>query len=139
MSSFARATTRRTEAGFVLLEIMLAVVIFAFGVAALGRAMTDCLNAQRLRMDLERVRLVLGNRMLEIQANPAMPDDFRKTELKGAFKGLTLIEKRVPLQLRNEEGAVLGGLNEVQLTIEWPADGGSTQNRTLSFYLARGS
>ena len=66
---------RRNSRGFMLLEIMLAVFIFTMGVIALGASLTQCVNAQRLRNESERARLALQNRMAEIQANPAMPDN----------------------------------------------------------------
>ncbi len=129
---------RAKQGGFVLLEIMIAVAIFALGVAGLGNAMVSCLEAQRLKQDAERARLALQNRMFEIQANPAMPDDYKRKRLTGGNSDLTMIEKRTALQLRNDEGAVMGGLNEVSLTVEWESSGTSA-SRTLSFYLLRGN
>lgn len=134
-----RTLRRRRRGGFLLLEIMVAVAIFSVGVVALAKALGDCISAQRLRADSERARLALENRMAEIQANPAMPDDYKKRPLSGAFNGMTMIERRTALQLRNEEGAVLGGLNQVDLTVEWPGDAGQVNSRTLFFYVTRGS
>lgn len=130
---------RSHRGGFLLLEIMVAVGIFSLGVLALGKAMTDCVAAQKIRADSERARLALENRMLEVQANPAMPDDYKKRKLSGAFEGMTLIERRTALQLRNEDGAVLGGLNQIDLTVEWSDGGDRLLNRTITFYLTRGS
>lgn len=129
--------SRRGQPGFVLLEILLATVIFAVGVVALGSSLSDCINAQRLRNESERARLVLQNRMAEIQANPAMPDDSARRTMKGAFAGMVIIEKRRALELKNEENAIMSGLNQVTLTAEWQSDG-ETKSRTLTFYLLRG-
>lgn len=134
-----RAHSRARRGGFLLLEIMVAVGIFSLGVLALGKAMMDCVSAQKLRADSERARLALENRMLEIQANPAMPDDYKKRKLTGAFEGLSIIERRTALQLKNEDGAVLGGLNQIDLTVEWSDGGDRLLTRTISFYLTRGS
>lgn len=134
-----RSLRSRRLGGFLLLEIMVAVAIFSIGVLALGKAFSDCIVAQTLRASSERARLALENRMLEIQANPAMPDDYKKRKLSGAFEGLSIIERRTALQLRNEEGAVLGGLNQVDLTVEWLDEGQQVHSRSISFYLTRGT
>ena len=128
---------RRNERGFMLLEIMLAGFIFAMGVVALGASLSQCVNAQRLRNEAERARLALQNRMAEIQANPAMPDNSARRPLKGAFEGITMVEKRKPIEFKNEEGVVMSGLNEVTLTAEWTSDGDNI-SRTVTFYLLRG-
>ncbi len=124
--------------GFMLLEIMLAVAIFAMGVVTLGAALTQCIVAQRLRFESERARLALQNRMAEIQANPAMPDNSATRAMKGAFTGMTMIEKRKAVEFKNEEGAILSGLNQVTLTAEWDSDG-ERRSRTSTFYLLRGN
>jgi type II secretory pathway component PulJ len=123
--------------GFMLLEIMLAVFIFSMGVITLGAALSQCLNAQRLRNESERARLALQNRMAEIQANPAMPDDSARRPMKGAFAGIIMVEKRKVIEFKNEEGVIMSGLNQVTLTAEWPSDG-DIVSRTLTFYLLRG-
>ena len=128
---------RRNLRGFMLLEIMLAVFIFTMGVIALGASLAQCVNAQRLRNESERARLALQNRMAEIQANPAMPDNSARRPMKGAFEGITMVEKRKVIEFKNEEGAIMSGLNQVTLTAEWPSDG-ETISRTVTFYLLRG-
>ncbi len=120
-----------------ILEIMLAVLIFTVGVIALGASLSECLNAQRLRNESERARLALQNRMAEIQANPAMPDDSARRPMKGAFAGLTMVEKRKVIEFKNEEGVIMSGLNQVTLTAEWTSEG-EMHSRTVTFYLLRG-
>jgi hypothetical protein len=75
--------------------------------------------------------------MAEIQANPAMPDNSARRPMKGAFEGITMVEKRKVIEFKNEEGAIMSGLNQVTLTAEWPSDG-ETVSRTVTFYLLRG-
>jgi Tfp pilus assembly protein PilV len=123
--------------GFMLLEIMMATAIFVLGVITLGASLMHCLNAQRLRNESELARQALQNRMAEIQANPAMPDDSARHAMKGAFAGLTMVEKRKVIEFKNEEGVIMSGLNQVTLTAEWPSDG-ATVSRTVTFYLLRG-
>jgi type II secretion system protein I len=127
----------RNSRGFMLLEVMLAIFIFSMGVITLGAALSQCLNAQRLRNESERARLALQNRMAEIQANPAMPDDSARRPMKGAFAGITMFEKRKVIEFKNEEGVIMSGLNQITLTAEWPSDG-DIVSRTVTFYLLRG-
>jgi hypothetical protein len=129
--------TRKFLRGFMLLEIMVAIAIFTGGVITLGVALTQCLIAQRLRGESELARLALQNRMAEIQANPAMPDDSSRRPMKGAFAGLIMVEKRKVIEFKNEEGVSMSGLNQVTLTAEWRSDGDNL-SRTVTFYLLRG-
>src|ERR1700730_15459505 len=62
------------QVGFALYEVMLGVAIFAFGVLALGRAVNNCLNASTLNAEENRVRLILSNRMAEVQTKPGLPE-----------------------------------------------------------------
>ena len=48
-----------------------------------------------------------------------------------------MVEKRKVIEFKNEEGAIMSGLNQVTLTAEWPSDG-ETISRTVTFYLLRG-
>src|SRR6185312_760114 len=60
--------------GFALYEVLLGVSIFVIGILALGRSVQNCLNASALTAEDSRVRLILSNRMAEIQATPGVPD-----------------------------------------------------------------
>jgi len=59
----------RNRRGFVLLEIMLGVMVFALGVLALGRSLSNCVVAESARQETERARLALANRMAEVEAD----------------------------------------------------------------------
>lgn len=132
-----RTARQRRAAGFILLEILLAVGIFALGVIALGRCVSACMDAQRLRTEDGRARQLLENRQAEIAASPALPDANRKrTFSEGTFAHMTLVETRRPLDLRNERDASLSGLYEITLRAEWTS-GNAPQSRTASFYLLR--
>src|SRR5437762_90348 len=70
---------RRGRAGFALYEVILGVIIFVIGVLALGRAVENCLTASTLTAEDSRVRLILANRMAEIQATPGVPDSAKES------------------------------------------------------------
>lgn len=124
--------------GFLLLECVVAVLMFSIAVIGLGRCMSDCLEAQQARLHEERARLALENRMVELQASPALPDENKKRELEGQFAGMTMVEHRKTLNFKNEDGNYLSGLHEITLSAEW-SEGKSRQTKTLAFYLLRGS
>ena len=122
-----------------LLEIMLAVAIFALGVLALGQCMTNCLQAQSIREQEDRARQALENRMAELQASPTLPDENHQSQLKGMFTGITLFEHRRTLDVKNEDNVALPNLHEVSITARWTATGGTQQARTVEFTLLRGN
>lgn len=129
---------RRRRDGFLLLEIILATIIFTVGVLSLGQCLTACLTAQRIRAQTERARMALENRMAEIQASPALPDETRRTKLKGMFEGMNLTEHRKVLGIKNENNVVLSDLHEIDLTVEWRDARGEKLSRSLAFDLLRG-
>ena len=129
---------RRREGGFLLLEIILATAIFSLGVVALGNCLSACLTSQQVRAQEDRARMALENRMAEIQASPALPDELRRSDLKGMFKGMTMIERRKALDIKNEDNVTLNDLHEITLSVEWTSPDHRHQVRTLAFDLLRG-
>jgi hypothetical protein len=124
--------------GFLLLEIVLATMIFVVGVIALGRAISNCLGAQEFRVQEETARTALENRMAEIQASPVLPDEEHRAQLHGMFTGITLIEHRHTLDVKNEDNVALANLHEMTLTAQWAGPHGQRQVRSVSFLLLRG-
>ncbi len=122
-----------------LLEIMLAVLIFSISVVALGRCMSECLDTQAVCARQSKALLALENRMVEIQASPVMPDENKKRALEGMFAGMTMIEHRRTLDIKNENSASLSNLQEITLTAQYAGRGGATQSDSLSFILLRGN
>ncbi len=129
----------RRRGGFLLLEIILAVAIFTLGVLALGRCMLNCIGTQTILGQEERARMALENAMVEVQANPSLPDEQSSKTLKGMFAGLTLTERRRTLDLKNEKNIGLPNLHEITLTARWNSPHGAVQSRSISFDLLRGN
>src|SRR6187402_1435770 len=92
------------KSGFVLLECMLAVAIFALGILALGRCVENCLKAEKYRREESLGQRALANYWRQIEAG-AIPltDKAEGEKLKGAWDGMTLNMYREPLALKNEE------------------------------------
>jgi Tfp pilus assembly protein PilV len=122
--------------GFALYEVLLGVTIFVIGVVALGRSVQNCLTASTLSAEDSRVRLVLANRMAEIQATPGVPDSAKENKVDTGYGMVKLIQRTVPAQLTEEDGVELTGLNLVTLKAEWDRDG-VTQSESIQFYVYR--
>ena len=127
---------RQSHRGFALYEVLLGVTIFVIGVVALGRSVQNCLTASTLSAEDSRVRLVLANRMAEIQATPGVPDSAKESKVDTGYGMVKLIQKTVPAQLTEEDGVELTGLNLVTLKAEWDRDG-VTQSESIQFYVYR--
>jgi Tfp pilus assembly protein PilV len=131
-----RADGRR-RAGFALYEVLLGVMVFVVGVLALGRSVQNCLTASTLTAEDSRIRLILANRMAEVQATPGVPDSAKETKVDTGYGMVKLIQKTVPAQLTEEDGVELTGVNLVTLKAEWDR-GGVTQSESVQFYVYRG-
>ncbi len=122
--------------GFALYEVLLGLTIFVVGVLALGRAVENCLNASVLSQEENRVRLLLSNRMAEIQATPQTPDDSREDKIDTGYGIVRLVQKAAPKELENSDNTIVGGITQVTLTAEW-SRGGANQNKRIVFYVYR--
>ncbi len=125
---------RQKRRGFVLLESMLAVVIFSLGVLALGACVNNCLVAERLKQEDVRAGRLLANRMVEIEAGIVTLTDSNTEKLKEMGEGMTLKTTRVPVKKENERGQELTNLYLVTLTLGWTSDNEEHQ-RELMFYV----
>ncbi|MCX6968419.1 MAG: hypothetical protein NTZ46_11710 [Verrucomicrobia bacterium] len=125
---------RRRAAGFLLLETMIGVLVFAIGVLALARCVEQCINVESAKAWDERARVALENRMAEVEAGAVFFDTKKEEKLKGMFDGITLVQSRVPLRLMDENKKELAGLFEIQLEALWRESGGK-QSKVLTFYV----
>ena len=120
--------------GFVLLEALLAVAIFAIGVLALGKCVSNCVAAEHIKVEDGMARRALMNRMAEIEAG-SIPALGNKTEaLSGAFQGFSMAQSGAPLVRKNEKGADITGIVAVNLTVSWRSEG-DTHSRQQTFYV----
>jgi Tfp pilus assembly protein PilV len=126
----------RKFAGFVLIEVMLGVMIFALGVIALGECVGNCVSAEGMRQETERARLALDNRMAEVEAGEIPTDKDRTDDLGDGFPGMTIKQSRHAVQAKNEKGDEIIGLYEVDLEVDWTS-GNQPQSRAISFYVLR--
>lgn len=126
----------RNKQGFALYEVLLGVAIFAFGVLALGRAVENCLNASSLNAEENRVRLILSNRMAEVQTRPGLPDTAKEFNVDTGYGMVKLIQAAAPARLQDDNGAQLTGVHQVTLTAKWRR-AGIDQSQQIEFYVYR--
>ncbi len=122
--------------GFALFEVLLGVIIFAIGVVALGRSAENCINASSLTAEENRARLILSNRMSEIQATPAIPDSTREAKIDTGYGVVRLIQKATPAVMTEDDGTELPGIMSVTLRVEWER-AGIKQSKQVDFYVYR--
>jgi Tfp pilus assembly protein PilV len=126
---------KKSITAFALYEVLIGLAIFALGVLALGRAVENCLNANTLSAEEDRVRQILSNRMAEIQVTPGFPDTSKETKIDTGYGVVKLVQKSAPAGLK-ENNVELSGINLVTLTAQW-SRGGVAQSRQLQFYVYR--
>src|SRR5215831_11213146 len=129
-----RLITRR--GGFALYEVLMGVAIFALGVLALGRAVENCLNASTLHAEENRVRLILSNRMAEVQTTPGLPDEKKEFNVDTGYGMVKLIQTRVDAGLKDDNDAQVSGLHRVTLTAKWMR-AAVEQSEQIEFYVYR--
>ena len=120
--------------GFLLLEAMLAVAIFAIAMLSLGRCVQNCLRSEKYRREEGLAQRALANYFVQVE-NGAIPlTDKATEELKDAYAGMTMTMTRTPLELRNEKDQELFGLFEVNLELSWKV-GDEPISRSMNFIL----
>lgn len=127
---------KKSRRAFALYEVLLGVTVFVVGVLALGRSVENCLNASVLSAEDSRIRLILSNRMSEIQATPGVPDPSKETKINTGYGVVRLVQRTVPANLTESDGTSLIGVRIVTLMAEW-TNGGVKQSKTLEFYVYR--
>lgn len=128
----AHSSRRR---GFLLIEVMLAVAIFAVAVIALGRCVENLMAAQVLKEEDEQVRRFLDGKIAEIEAGAVPVSDGGTTEeVKDWLPGAKLKTKRTQLKRKNEKDQDLFGLYVVDVELTWLSEG-AEQKRSVAFYI----
>jgi len=125
---------RTRRAGFLLLETMIGVMVFAVGVLALAQSVSRCLDVESAKVTDERARVALENRMAEIEAGAVFFETGKEEKLEGMFKGITLNQTRTPLHFVEGKKQELAGLYQIQLEALWEEPSGS-QSKVLTFYV----
>ena len=102
--------SREKSAGFLLLEAMLAVAIFALAVVGLSRCVENCMRSERIRREEGLAQRVLANYLTQIETEALPLADTMTEPLKGAWDGMTMNITREQMKLQNEKEQELFGL-----------------------------
>lgn len=127
---------KRLARAFALYEVLLGLAVFAIGVLVLGRSIEHCMNASALSADEDRIRLILANRMAEIQATPGFPDRTKESKVDTGYGEVRLVQSAGPAGLKDDRDLEMGGIFDVVLMAEWTR-GGQKQTRKIEFYVYR--
>jgi rhamnogalacturonyl hydrolase YesR len=126
--------SRRREAGYLLLEAMLATAMFALAVLGIARSIEAGLLAGQIQKEDVRARRALVNWMRELEAGAQAYANLPSgLELKGEFYGMKLYQTVVPLELVDQNQQVVEGILEVSLEVVWTAAGERCTKR-MKFY-----
>lgn len=121
--------------GFVLLEIIIAIGLFAAVAVSLVKALQMTSKTAVMIQDGMRVDRVLRSAMTEALANPYLEEGTEKvsiTELTGDdqsfFSGEieTIVE---PMELENEDGQLLQNMYRIAVVFYWRGDDGEWQEQ----------
>jgi hypothetical protein len=136
MRSVSTIGGRRFRSAFALYEVLLGITIFALGVIALGHAVENCLNASTINAEEDVVRQILSNRMAEIQATKAVPEDSKEFTINSNYGGVKVVQKTIAAELTEPDNTLLNGIYLVTLTAQW-RQGGVPQSKRIQFYVYR--
>jgi hypothetical protein len=116
------------------MEAMLALAIFVFAVLSLARAVEGGVQAGVMQRSDARASRALLNWMRELEAG-SIPykDNPSATELRGEFLGMSMRQRVVPLELKDQDGLEVAGMLDVTLTVSWPV-GQTMATKELRFY-----
>lgn len=128
--------TRSCRRGFLLMEVLVGVAIFAIGVIVLGKCISQCIQAEMLRMEERDVRNALEATMAQVLSTQILPENNKEIEIEDSEPEITILQTRKPLPFKDEQNVPVRGLFEVNLTARWEARG-ETQEQSVRFYISR--
>jgi hypothetical protein len=120
--------TRRPTA-FSLVEVLVALGMFAFAVVGLLIAYNSSLSAAREVRRESEIRRLLEDRMAEWEGIPLEPTENR---LESSIPGVTLLETCQREELIGPEQTIYSGFWKITLTATWE-DAGSPQSLQADF------
>jgi type II secretion system protein I len=122
----------RNRSGFTLLEVLLAMAIFAFAAVGLLVALQGTVDGAMSTQRENDVRTGLSNRLARISVGPlrAVKDE----DIENGVTYRTEIDRE---EVTNAERILLRGFWRIRVTAEWSTMGGGPQTWTASHLIYR--
>jgi prepilin-type N-terminal cleavage/methylation domain-containing protein len=125
------AAARARRAGFTLLEVLMAVGIFAFAAMGLLLALGSTLDGAKATQREADVRNGLANRLARLSVGPLRAFDDEETEAGVKYRSEVSRE-----EVTNSERTLLRGFWRLRVTADWNSSGGP-QTWTVSHLIYR--
>lgn len=102
-----RRRARGGAGGFMLLEVVIAVGVFAFAVVGLAGAMNRLIDVELLSREEQRLRLEVESRLAEARLERVVEGTLDLGEDAAGIQYTRIVE---PVELENADGVMLDGL-----------------------------
>ena len=122
---------RRTPTGYILLELVIALSIFAIAVLGLANSLSASLEVANILNRENAVQIGLRSFIEELKKKPLAD---MSTTITDATTGVTYTSKMVPVSIRTSRGSNLQDLYDLQVTALYTF-GGEERTETVSVYV----
>lgn len=123
------------RAGYILLELVIALGMFAMGVLGLARALNTSVEVANILNRDQRVRVVLRSFLEEVRRKPLAE---MSVSVADAATGVTYTSSAEPVVLTTTRGGTLSDLYNLTVTASY-AVGGETREESVSVYVHKPS
>ncbi len=121
----------RLHVGYILLELVIALSIFAIAVLGLANSLSTSLEVANILNRENAVQIGLRSFIEELKKKPLAD---MSTTVTDAVNGVTYTSKMVPVGIRTSRGSELPDLYDLQVTALY-AFGGEERSESVSVYV----
>lgn len=122
MKSHCSKSAYSRKGGFLLLESMIAVFMFAVGLIALGHCVRNLMRAERFKREDAKARQVLANYFSLIENGAVSGAESFSEEVGDGYEGMKIHFEKEQLKLQNEREEEVFGLWQIKLAVTWESD-----------------
>ncbi len=135
-------SSRKVEAGYVLLEIIIALGLFSAVAVSLVKALHMTSQTASLIQSEMRVERILQSALLDALSNPNLEEGSTTVDLTEITGDDTSFEKTQvetiiePLELENVDGQLLQKMFRIEVVVHWETDDGWQEQRAETWRYA---
>lgn len=129
--SSCRSAAARRRGGYILLELIIALGMFAIGVLGLARALNTSVEVANILNRDQRVRIGLRSFLEEVRRKPLAE---MTVSVADAVTGVTYTSSAEPVVLTTTRGGQLSDLYNLTVTASY-AVGGEAREESVSLYV----